>query len=266
MDNKYKENILIVGFGITGRNVYKELESLKPDIYDKDSSKYPDNYVGRHIKYGFIFICVDTPYINAQNPCDISSIFNVINTWKDYLVPDGIMVLKSTVLPYQLNTIQYVVPQERFVYSPEFYGNTQHCNNFEFNYTILGGNKLACYETQQLLQKVHDARHQFKITNARTAALAKYMENCYLATKVSFCNQFADICKLESINYEDVRELFILDPRVNPSHTFVYQDKPYWDTHCLNKDVRAIAETYNAELINDIIKFNDKQKRKIFQK
>ena len=78
--------------------------------------------------------------------------------------------------------------------------------------------------------------------------------------KVSFCNQFANICKQAGVQYEDVRELFILDPRVNPSHTFVYNDKPYWDSHCLNKDVRAIAETQNAELLSSIITFNEKQK------
>ena len=77
--------------------------------------------------------------------------------------------------------------------------------------------------------------------------------------KVSFCNQFANIAKSNYIDYEDLRELFILDPRVNPSHTFVYSDQPYWDSHCLNKDVRAIAEITDAELLKDVIKFNESQ-------
>ena len=57
-----------------------------------------------------------------------------------------------------------------------------------------------------------------------------------------------------------VRELFLLDPRVNPSHTFVYEDTPYWDSHCLNKDVPSIANQFNVTLLKDIIKFNNKQK------
>ena len=45
------------------------------------------------------------------------------------------------------------------------------------------------------------------------------------------------------------------------SHTFVYRDKPYWDSHCLNKDVRAIAEAYDARLLLDVIGFNESRKQ-----
>jgi hypothetical protein len=46
---------------------------------------------------------------------------------------------------------------------------------------------------------------------------------------------------------------------VNPSHTFVYNDHPYWKSHCLDKDVRAAAETYDAPLLKDIIRFNEER-------
>jgi UDP-glucose 6-dehydrogenase len=86
------------------------------------------------------------------------------------------------------------------------------------------------------------------------------MENSYLAMKVSFCNQFFDIAEHAGVNYEELRELFIMDPRVNPSHTFVYRDKPYWDSHCLNKDVPAIAEEYDATLLKSLIEYNNSRK------
>ena len=92
-----------------------------------------------------------------------------------------------------------------------------------------------------------------------TASLVKYMENAYLATKVSFCNQFFDIAEQVGVDYEELRELFILDPRVNPSHTFVYRDHPYWDSHCLNKDVPAIAEIYEAEFLKSVVDWNRKR-------
>ena len=88
------------------------------------------------------------------------------------------------------------------------------------------------------------------------------MENSFLATKVSFCNQFYELCKKHNISYEELRELFILDPRVNPSHTFVYEDSPYWDSHCLNKDVNYIAYNLDAFLLQDICEFNNSQKYK----
>ena len=64
-----------------------------------------------------------------------------------------------------------------------------------------------------------------------------------------------------TVNYEELRELFILDPRVNPSHTFVYRDKPYWDSHCLNKDVSHVAYHEDAEFLINMCKFNEKRKK-----
>ena len=150
---------------------------------------------------------------------------------------------------------------KRIVFSPEYYGTTQHCNNFNFDFTIIGGEKEDCCKVVQLLQKCYDARHTFRIVDSKTAELVKFMENSWLATKVSFCQSFFNVCQDKGINYEELRELFILDPRVNPSHTFVYIEKPYWDSHCLNKDVPYIANNQDIELLKAVIKFNEKQKK-----
>lgn len=250
-----QERILVVGLGNIGQNVYQELKQFDPDTYDIKDPNQPR----KHEEYNFVFICVDTPYVSKENPCDISAIEDAIKTWKNKLAPQGIIVIKSSILPHHLDILAKIDETIRLVFSPIIYGKTQHSdsNNFNFDYTILGGNKHVCIEVQQLLQKVHNACHKFRIVDARTASVAKYMENCYLATKVSFCNQFAEISKQAGVDYEDVRELFILDPRVNPSHTFVYNDKPYWDSHCLNKDVAAIAETYDATLLKYITDYNN---------
>jgi len=71
------------------------------------------------------------------------------------------------------------------------------------------------------------------------------MENAYLAAKVSFCCEFYRIAKAFGVDYNELRELFLQDPRVSRSHTFVYEDHPFYDSHCLNKDVPAII---NASL------------------
>ncbi len=245
-------NTLIIGYGIVGHNLQKELIRLKPDIYDKYK---PEFNTKKNIKYDFAFICVDTPYIDESNMCDLSQVEAALRENKA-----DVFVIKSTILP---GTTDYLREQfkKHVVFSPEYYGDTQHCNNFEFNFTILGGEKEDCLKVQQLLQHCYDGTHTFRIVDSKTAELAKYMENSWLATKVSFCNQFFDIANELNVNYEELRELFILDPRVNPSHTFVYRDKPYWDSHCLNKDVRAISGlVFNNELLEFIIKYNKSRK------
>ena len=254
-DNQIRDShisdVLIVGYGTVGQNLERDLSALQPAVYDK--------YKGidtrqENVKYSVAFICVDTPY-SEDNPCDISEVRNAIhgNTADVYVV-------KSTVLP---GTVDRLCAEtgKNIVFSPEFYGGTQHCNNYAFDFTILGGDRKSCTKVIQILQRVYDARHQFRVTDAKTAELAKYMENCFLAAKVTFCNQFFNLAEHIGVNYEELRELFILDPRVGASHTFVYREHPYWDSHCLNKDVRALAGTSDAPFLDSVIRFNEAQKR-----
>ena len=242
--------VLIIGYGVVGHNLDKELENLKPDIYDTNLIMFNTK---KDIKYDFAFICVDTPLMEDYS-LDITQVRNAI---KDN--DAEIYIIKSTC---PLGTVEKLKAEtgKRIIFSPEYYGGTQHCNNFEFDFTILGGDKEDCIPVIQLLQNCYDGRHQFRIADSKTAELVKFMENSFLATKVSFCNQFYNICLNNDINYEELRELFILDKRMGESHTFVYKDKPYWDSHCLNKDVPSIAYTENATLLKSVCEFNNKQK------
>jgi len=263
--------VLIVGYGTVGQNLAKELSALKPFIYDKyhfENSVLPayeydieENDVGDKIvtrnfsgHYNIAFICVDTPLV-GDNKLDTTEVINAINE-----NDADIYVIKSTV-PVETTFNLRQKLGKKIVFSPEYYGSTQHCNNFDFNFTILGGEENDCIEVQQILQECYDARHTFHITDSETAEMVKFMENSWIATKVSFCNQFYELAKSYRINYEQLRELFILDPRVNPAHTFVYRDHPYWDSHCLNKDVAYIANVNRyGDFLRHIIYYNDIQK------
>lgn len=247
------KDILIVGCGVVGGNLLQEIQRLSPDVYDKYNPKII-NTKQEGVKYDIAFICVDTPYVEGKATCDITEVVNAINETEADL-----FVIKSTILP---GTTERLIAEtgKHIVFSPEYYGGTQHCNNFEFDFTIIGGDRKDAKKLIQALQDVYDARHTFHITDARTAELVKYMENSWLATKVSFCQQFYAIGKKVGVDYEELRELFLLDPRVNRAHTFVYEDHPWWSSHCLNKDVPAIADAYDATLLKSVISFNEKMK------
>lgn len=243
------KNVLIVGYGIVGHNLHLELEKLEPDVIDK----YTGFNSKRDIKYDLAFVCVDTPLTDTFD-LDITEVKNAI------LENDSeIYIIKSTCPLGNVDKLKKETGK-RIIFSPEYYGDTQHCNNFDFDFTILGGDKKDCLEVQQILQKCYDGRHKFKIVEPKLAELAKFMENSYLAMKVSFCNSFYNVCKNNNLNYEELRELFILDPRVNPSHTFVYEETPFWDSHCLNKDIPYIAYNQDMGLLKYIILFNNIQK------
>lgn len=245
--------VLIIGYGTVGHNLANELKDLNPDIVDKYKSEV--NTI-KNIKYDLGFICVDTPLKN--NELDITEVENAINEYDC-----NIYCIKSTCPVGTIKTLSYKT-EKHLVFSPEYYGGTKHCNNYQFDFTILGGSKKDCNTIIQILLPCYDGRHIFKIVEPELAELVKFMENSFLATKVSFCQAFYNVCKKEKLNYSELRELFVLDPRVNPSHTFVYETTPYWNSHCLNKDVPAIANQYDMDLLKAVIDFNKTQKGSVF--
>lgn len=246
-------SILIVGYGNVGKNLKKEWGVLDIDTYDK--YKLETN-TKKDKKYDIAVICVDTPYLSCDDVCDVREVKNAI------MDNDAdIYIIKSTVLPGTTDRFCEETGKT-ILFSPEYYGTTHFTNNYLFDFTILGGDKEAGKKVVQCLQKVYDGRHRFFLTDAKTAELCKYMENAFLATKVSFCQEFFEIAEKIGVNYEELRELFVADPRVDPSQTYVFRDHPYWKSHCYDKDIPAIAEAYDAKLLKAVIAFNERQKEK----
>lgn len=238
---------LIIGYGTVGHNLHSEFKNLNPDVCDKYKGLVPTRS-----RYDFGFVCVDTPL--GESTLDVTEVRNAICE-NDC----GIYVIKSTVPVGTVDELKKDT-NKRIVFSPEYYGGTQHCNNFEFPFTVLGGSKDDCLAVQQHLQNAYDARHTFRVVDAKTAEMTKFMENCWLATKVVFCQDFWDSCRKFGVDYEELRECFILDPRVNPAHTYVYDAHPYYSSHCLDKDIPSFANQSGSTLLSSIIDENEKRK------
>jgi len=104
-------------------------------------------------------------------------------------------------------------------------------------------------------------------TDARTAELAKYMENCFLAVKVTFCNEFFDLAQVYGIDYNELRELWLLDPRIGRSHTFVFPEARGFGGRCLPKDIQGLVEAaralgYEPSLLAAAIAANDTMRQR----
>ena len=241
-------DVIIIGFGNVGKNLKNELANLSPDVYDP--FKGVDTREG---SYRLALIAVDTPYVSCENPCDTSAVIDAIGE-----ADADVYVIKSTV-PVGFTEQLAEETGKRVVFSPEYYGTTQHASNFVMDFTVLGGRTEWCDVVQDALQDVYDARHRFIRVTSRVAEMAKYMENAWIATKVDFCIGFYEACENEGISYNDVRECFVADPRVSPCHTFVYREHPYWKSHCLDKDVPSIATQYGMEQLEQLIERNEKR-------
>ena len=244
-------NILFVGYGVMGQYEASRLAKLKPDIYDKYKTEV--NTV-RPIHYDLAFVAVPTDTIDGK--CDLTNVEDAIKN-----TDAEVIVIKSTVSPG--STREFAAKYgKRLVFSPEFSGVTQHAKDFPQNFTILGGKREDCHYVQQILQHVFNATHYFKIVDFETAELTKYMINCFLATKISFCNAFWEVAHQFGVDYDEMRECVLLDERIGRPHTFVYDDAPYWDSHCFNKDYPAIANLTNNEFMLSVVDYNNHMKEK----
>ena len=247
------KSVLIVGVGNIGSRLYGEYRHLAPDRYDP-SKGYNEK---QNTRYDFAFIATDTP-MKEDGSCDLSQVRQALSE-----TDAEVYVIRSTVPPTTTEKLRSETGK-RIVFSPEFYGTTQHCdeNTFDFSFTILGGEKEDCNAVIQLLQEVYDARHRFRISDSTTAELTKYMENCLLATRVSFCVQFWEIARQYGVSYPEMRELLLNDERFSRAHTFVYDGHPYWESHCFDKDLRAIVKVSDAPLIEGVLRYNERCKAK----
>ena len=85
-------------------------------------------------------------------------------------------------------------------------------------------------------------------TSSSEAELIKYFRNTFLAAKVSFCNEFSDICAAHGVSYETVRGVAAVDDRIAPSHTAVPgpDGKRGFGGTCFPKDMHALAASARA--------------------
>jgi UDPglucose 6-dehydrogenase len=111
---------------------------------------------------------------------------------------------------------------------------------------ILGGRRQDTVAVADLYKQAFNADLIIQQTDFLTAELTKYMENCYLALKVTFCNEFYDIAERLGVDYNELRELWLLDPRIDRTHTFVFPDDRGFGGKCLPKDISAMVESSRA--------------------
>ena len=243
--------VLLVGYGQVGKHIKAEIDCHKQidfQIYDKYKDGYNDESLfDKH--YDVAFVAVPTEKLKDGH-CDISNINDVIPKIKATAI-----VIKSAI---PVGTCDKMA--DNILVSPEYYGTTQHSLDYP-NFLILGGDKNVAQKVVELYSLVKDGSYHFMFVGRRTAELCKYMENCWIATKVTFCNEFAKIANHFDVPYGELREAWLCDERVSPSHTYVYPDSPYYDSHCLNKDIPALIENckdhgFNARFMESVDKEN----------
>lgn len=220
-------------------------------------------------------VCVPTP-MGEDGSVDLTFIDETFKWLKD--VPN--ILVKSTIPPGTTDYIneRFFKGDNRVCFSPEFIGEGNyvipwwkdvgypHPTAMEFHdFQIVGGDKKKARQILSFFQRVTGPDPKYMVTDAKTAELCKYMENSFIATKVTFCNEFAKMAEAFGVDYGELRELWLLDGRVGRMYTSVFEDKRGFGGKCLPKDVNGIYQQakkvgYDAEFIKAVLDSNERLK------
>jgi nucleotide sugar dehydrogenase len=250
----------IVGYGVVGRalaRMFRRSDAHQVHIYDRNIQEHSSPRDLAAVDQSDIaFIAVPTPYDNERHSCDISIVTEMV---RQISAP---ICIKSTVPPGTTDDLTHQTGKS-IAFSPEYVGESlghPWPEVYDCGFVILGGNATACARTRQAYESVSPLPLNFVETSATLAELVKYMENSFLATKVSFMNQFFDLASAARVDFAELRKLFLLDGRVGSSHSIVTCERGFGGK-CLPKDLRSIIAwswpAGGAPLLEAVLRYND---------
>lgn len=257
--NKHPTTLLI-GYGWVNQFVGKYFTEAHWTDENGKFYKVSDNSEVEPLeRYSLAFIAVPTPML-PSGKCDTSIVEAVV---KSYAQKVDFFCCKSTVEVGAIDKIQKL-QKVNICMSPEYLGETLgHPLNEPLRNTfiVLGGKKNVTKVFADAWTTVTNSYSIIYQTSAKTAELCKLMENSFIATKVIFCNEFYDLAKSIGVDYNELREIWLLDPRVSRSHTYVYADNRGVSGKCIPKDVNNLVWYFEQnhitpKLMKFLLKYN----------
>jgi len=218
-----------------------------------------------------VFIAVDTPP-TFTGDADLSRVFAVMSSLPGLVGERNILVMKSTVPVGTGNKISAELARQDmgevdYVSNPEFLREGSAIHDFMHPDRVVIGsrNPDAGARVAALYEKL-DA--PILRTNTPTAEMIKYASNAFLATKISFINEIANVCEEMGADVTVVAEGMGYDKRIGPH--FLQAGIGYGGS-CFPKDVAALKQLagnsgYHFQLLNAVIEVNELQKRRVVNK
>lgn len=249
--------IAIIGYGHVGKAMSKRF----PDAYIYDKYLKMGNLKELNQK-DVAFVCVPTPQ-SKSGACDTSIVEDIIKN-----INVNLFVLRSTVYIGFTDkmTKKY---NKKIVFQPEYYGETiDHplSNLTQRKWLAFGGKQDNIDMAIEVYKTIINSNIKIIQASAKEVEFAKYMENAYLATKVTFVNEMYDIAEKMKLNYNISREIWLEDPRITASHTFVYKNNRGYGGKCLPKDISSLIyqseqNNVNVDFLKSIIRKNNSYKK-----
>ncbi len=222
-----------------------------------------------------IFIAVGTPPKPDGSP-DLTFVRQVAEAVAEHMNDYKVVVTKSTVPTGTGKMIEDILRAKngRFEFSvvsnPEFLREGSAVSDFLGpDRIVIGASDTRAIEIMKEIYKPLFLRETpFVITDVASAELIKYASNGFLAVKISFINEIAQLCELMGASVEDVATGMGLDPRIGPRFLL---PGPGFGGSCFPKDTWAAADIarqngYTFELIEATIRVNARTKARMIEK
>ena len=214
-----------------------------------------------------IFICVGTPNIKGSLKVDLSFVYKCTKEILLFTKTKKIIVTKSTVPIGTGDEIEKIIINKKKLFSvisnPEFLREGEAIRDFRYPDRIVIGsnNKKEFKAMEKLYAPLINKGSKFFTTSRRGAELIKYAANAFLATKVTFINEIANLCEKSGINIEDVSLGIGSDTRIGGRFL---RAGPAYGGSCFPKDTKGLvsaAEKYKTDLsiVKSVIKSNHKR-------
>jgi UDPglucose 6-dehydrogenase len=244
------------------------LDKLFCDNYSRLS--FTSNYKTAIKTCDVIFICVGTPQSN-DGLADLSYLKNVLKSLVSAINKDKTIIIKSTVpvgtneridLFFKKNCKYHI----EVISNPEFLSQGSAVENTLHAKRIIVGT--LSNKGQQLMHDIYDDfGSPMLFTSLSSSEMIKYASNDFLALKISYINDIANICELTGANIDDVKKGMSMDSRIGGE--FLNAGIGYGGS-CFTKDTKALYYSsledyaYKAKTIKASIEVNEEQKNKLF--
>mgnify|MGYP001566491906 FL=1 len=252
------------------------LKELVLKNYNNKRLKFSTDLEDSIKKSDVIFLCVGTPTKKNGNGADLSQIFSAAKEISKSINKFKIIITKSTVPVTTGDEIEKIlskkVKKNKFsvVSNPEFLREGEAIRDFVYpDRVVIGSNdKKSKMILKNLYAPLISKGAKFISTNRRAAELIKYAANAFLATKITFINEIANLCEKTNIDVEDISIGIGLDKRIGSRFL---RAGPAYGGSCFPKDTKAIittADKFKTDLsvIKSVIKSNSLRSKLLLKK
>jgi len=216
-----------------------------------------------------VFIAVGTPARRGDGHADLTFVFQAVRELAKVIKPGTVVVTKSTVPVGTGDEIERILGEEGvtgvFVASnPEFLREGAAIADFKHPDRIVVGSEdeQAQHALREIYRPLFLNRAPILFTGRRTAELTKYAANAFLAVKISFINEVANLCEAVDADVQDVARGIGLDNRIGPK--FLHAGPGYGGS-CFPKDTLALLKTADTagvdqRIVRTTVQVNDDRK------